>query len=179
MKAFAILLLAALATASPAPAAKSKPTVYLIRHGEKPADPKANGLSDQGKKRAQCLRTVFGAKSQYNIGYLMAETPSANGEHTRPRDTILPLAGDLGLNIDVSCGGKDPECVKKAVHKFEGPGNILICWKHTQLNNIAEALGAKKVDQWSDSVYDLIWTDPSPYSKIVDITSEECPGLDV
>jgi hypothetical protein len=32
-------------------------------------------LSAQGQERAQCLRTVFGASSQYNIGYIMAEKP--------------------------------------------------------------------------------------------------------
>lgn len=44
-------------------------TVYLIRHGEKPADG-SNGLSAQGEDRAQCLRNVFGSGSAYNIGYV-------------------------------------------------------------------------------------------------------------
>ena len=51
----------------------------MIRHGEKP--PKdangddVNGLSVQGMNRAQGLRQVFGASSQYNIGYVLAEHP--------------------------------------------------------------------------------------------------------
>lgn len=53
----------------------AEPTVYLIRHGEKPAS--GNGLSTQGEQRAQCLRTVFGAKSQYQIGHIMAQTPKS------------------------------------------------------------------------------------------------------
>jgi len=52
-------------------------TVYLIRHGEKPADG-SNGLTAQGMQRAQCLRTVFGASSQYNIGYIIAEQPKSS-----------------------------------------------------------------------------------------------------
>lgn len=52
----------------------AEPTVYLIRHGEKPADD-GIGLSPEGEQRAQCLRTVFGAASQYNIGYILAQTP--------------------------------------------------------------------------------------------------------
>lgn len=48
------------------------PTVYLIRHGEKPSDGSA-GLAQDGEKRAQCLRKVFGASSDYNIGYIMAQ----------------------------------------------------------------------------------------------------------
>lgn len=75
MRLSSILVLAGLAAAS-------KPTVYFIRHGEKPSDG-GDGLSDQGKQRAQCLRNVFGASSKYNIGYIMAETPSS-GKHFSP-----------------------------------------------------------------------------------------------
>jgi hypothetical protein len=53
--------------------AAAQPTVYLIRHGEKPDDDDQVGLSTKGLKRAQCLRTVFGAGSGYNIGYIMAQ----------------------------------------------------------------------------------------------------------
>lgn len=55
-------------------AVSAQNTVYLIRHGEKPADG-GNGLSAQGMERAQCLRNVFGASSGYNIGYIIAEQP--------------------------------------------------------------------------------------------------------
>lgn len=51
------------------------PTVYLIRHGEKPDS--GDGLNAQGEQRAQCLRNVFGASSGYNIGHIMAQTPQS------------------------------------------------------------------------------------------------------
>ena len=51
-------------------------TVYLIRHGEKPSDG-GDGLSTQGQQRSQCLRSVFGSSSQYDIGYIMAQTPKS------------------------------------------------------------------------------------------------------
>lgn len=47
-------------------------TVFLIRHGEKPADPDDNGLAPAGFKRAQCLREAFGVGSGYDIGHIMA-----------------------------------------------------------------------------------------------------------
>lgn len=59
--------------------ASAQSTVYLIRHGEKPADG-GNGLSAQGMNRAQCLRNVFGSSSGYDIGYIMAETPKSSKE---------------------------------------------------------------------------------------------------
>ena len=52
--------------------AAHKPTVYLIRHGEKPSDG-GTGLDADGEKRARCLRKVFGASSEYKIGYIMAQ----------------------------------------------------------------------------------------------------------
>jgi hypothetical protein len=53
--------------------ALADPTVYLIRHGEKPDE--GNGLSEKGEQRAQCLRSIFGGASQYNIDYIIAQTP--------------------------------------------------------------------------------------------------------
>ncbi|KAI5457930.1 hypothetical protein BGZ63DRAFT_363322 [Mariannaea sp. PMI_226] len=157
--------------------AAAKPTVFLIRHGEKPADGGV-GLSVQGEERAQCLRTVFGPGSGYNIGYVMAQAYKSDGSRDRPYLTVLPVATDLGLKVDVSCDRDDESCVKKVVNGYKGSGNILLCWEHDELNNIAEELGAKDVDNYPDDSYDLIWTDPSPYSKIVSVTSENCPGLD-
>ncbi|KAF8863023.1 hypothetical protein BDZ45DRAFT_766552 [Acephala macrosclerotiorum] len=81
-------------------------TVYLIRHGEKPADG-SNGLTAQGQQRAQCLRIVFGASSSYGIGYIIAEQPKASGARTRPLMTVQPLANDLDLTADTSCDRDD------------------------------------------------------------------------
>lgn len=65
-----LLPLAVLATL-----AVADPTVYLIRHGEKPDS--GNGLSSQGEERAQCLVNVFSASSSYDIGYILAEQPKS------------------------------------------------------------------------------------------------------
>lgn len=75
---FALLSIVALAVADP--------TVYLIRHGEKPSDG-GNGLSAQGMQRAQCLRNVFGASSGYDIGYIMAQDYKS-GEITLVRSCV-------------------------------------------------------------------------------------------
>ncbi|KAG9234018.1 putative phosphoglycerate mutase family protein [Amylocarpus encephaloides] len=155
-------------------------TVYFIRHGEKPADG-GNGLNAQGVQRSQCLRTVFGASSPYNIGKIMAQTPKSNGKRTRPLMTVQPVATDLGLSVDISCDRDDPECVAKAVKAFDATGstkNILICWEHDNLSNLAEALGMKRPPTYPDESFNLIWTDPVPYTNIIFVTSENCPGLD-
>ncbi|KAH1376872.1 hypothetical protein KXW57_007079 [Aspergillus fumigatus] len=173
MPAKPILALALIAAVSAA-----KPTVYLIRHGEKPSDG-GNGLSAQGLERAQCIRNVFGSASSYNIGYIMAQTPKQNGKRARPYETVEPLAEDLGLTVDTSCDRDDPKCVRDVVEGYTGSGNILICWEHDALTEIVDKLGDDDAPSYPDDRFDLIWTDPYPYSEITAQTSEQCPGLDV
>ncbi|KAJ6153632.1 hypothetical protein N7470_006591 [Penicillium chermesinum] len=167
-KALPLALLAALAVADP--------TVYLIRHGEKPDS--GNGLSSQGEERAQCLVNVFGASSSYDIGYILAEKPESNGKRARPYDTVEPLAQSLGLTVDTSCSKTDAKCVAKAVKKYSGSGNVLICWEHGELTDIAEALGDKNPPTYDSNSFNIIWTMPPPYSEVTSQTSEDCPGLD-
>ncbi|CZS97722.1 related to phosphoglycerate mutase family protein [Rhynchosporium agropyri] len=127
----------------------SAKTVYLIRHGEKPADG-GNGLTIQGMQRAQCLRSVFGALSQYNIGYIIAQQPKASGKRTRPLMTVQPIANDLGLTVDTSCDRDDADCVAILVDNYSGTGNILLCWEHDNLSLIAEAMGDKSPPTYPD-----------------------------
>ncbi|KAF7715476.1 Uncharacterized protein PECH_007095 [Penicillium ucsense] len=165
-----------LATLALANVAIASPTVYLIRHGEKPSS--GDGLNAQGMQRAQCLREVFGATSQYNIGHIMAQTPKSNGKRQRPYDTVKPLAADLGLSVDLSCGRDDPGCVKNVVDSYTGPGNILICWEHHALTDIVSELGDSNAPDYPDDSFNIIWSDPAPYYAITAQTSENCPGLD-
>ncbi|PNP43333.1 hypothetical protein TGAMA5MH_04790 [Trichoderma gamsii] len=169
MKAAVVLLAgAALASAQ---------TVYFIRHGEKPSDDSDPNLSAQGQQRAQCLRTVFGASSQYNIGYIIAEKPK-DDSRLRPLNTVTPLAQDLGLTVDTSCGKTKSDCVADLVSDYKGSGNILICWEHSELTNIADAMGIDKPPTYPDDSFNLIWTSPAPHTAVTSITSENCPGLD-
>lgn len=95
--------------------------------------------------------------------------------------TVQPLAADLGLTVDTSCDRDDSDCVAKAVNAYgAGKKNVLICWEHGELTDIVHSLGAKKKNSpdYPDGSYNIIWTDPNPFTKIVSMTSEDCPGLD-
>ncbi|KAF3020348.1 hypothetical protein E8E15_002422 [Penicillium rubens] len=151
----------------------------MIRHGEKPRDPKDHGLASDGIKRAQCLRHVFGQESEYNIGYIMAPHVKKNGAHGRAFETVLPLAKDLRLTVDTHCKRTKARCVAKTIRSYDGPGNILIAWRHSTMGEIEKELGALEPIEYPDGRFDLIWTDPWPYGNITSIRSEECPGLDV
>ncbi|RYP61873.1 hypothetical protein DL769_007526 [Monosporascus sp. CRB-8-3] len=116
MSTIALLALASLASA--------KPTVYRVRHGEKPEDGK--GVNEEGEQRAQCLKTVFGTGSEYDITHIMAQTPKSNGKRKWPYDTVKPLADDLGLTMNISCDRNDSKCVAGFVNSYTADGNILI-----------------------------------------------------
>lgn len=75
-----------------------------------------------------------------------------DGKRARPYDTVEPLAKDLGLTVDTSCDRDDPDCVKDVVYGYDGKGlaNILICWEHDALTDIAEALGVKDAPSYPD-----------------------------
>jgi hypothetical protein len=83
-----MLLLQSLLGLSVATLALAESTVYLVRHGEKPADG-GNGLNAQGVQRSQCLRNVFGSSSGYDIGYILAQTPKKS-ECRHTSDISLP-----------------------------------------------------------------------------------------
>ncbi|CAG8950981.1 hypothetical protein HYFRA_00006378 [Hymenoscyphus fraxineus] len=156
------------------------PTVYLIRHGEKPADGD-DGLNIKGEQRAQCLREVFGIDSGYDIGKIIVQKPKKSGKRARPFLTVLPLSKDLQLDIDTRCDRDDEDCVASLVSDFKASGssgNILICWEHKALTDIAQALGNKNPPEYPKESFDLIWSDPYPYTHITSSVSEKCEGLD-
>ena len=64
-----------------------------------------------------------------------------DGEHGRSLFTVQPLARDLGLTVDTHCKRGKVKCVVDAIHSYEGPGNILISWRHGPMGKIVEELG--------------------------------------
>jgi hypothetical protein len=78
--------------------AKHRPTVYLIRHGEKPADKNDHRLNLDGEMRAQCLRHVFGQGSEYDIEYIMAP-------HMRKGESEGPLEKPCRLLVTIKFSG--------------------------------------------------------------------------
>ncbi|KIW18877.1 hypothetical protein PV08_03166 [Exophiala spinifera] len=160
------------------------PTIYLIRHGEKP--PKSpngddeDGLSALGLSRAQALVNVFSRESKYNIGYIIAQHPKKDGSQNRPYLTVSPLAESLKPHVDFNheIHRDDADKVAQAALGYTGTGNVLICWEHHHLTDIASAIGVVDAPAYPDDRYDVIWTLESPYDKISSVTSEHCQGLD-
>ncbi|PWY76445.1 SURF6-domain-containing protein [Aspergillus sclerotioniger CBS 115572] len=135
----------------------SPPTVYLIRHGEKPPDPEDSGLNADGFRRAECLRDVFGLTSPYSIGHVMAPKINSQGQHRRSYETVLPVATDLSLIVDTSCKRNRVGCVAQRIREFKGTGNILISWRHSRMREIVQALGFDDPPEYPDERCMWMW----------------------
>lgn len=67
--------------------------------------------------------------------------------------TVLPLAHSLNLetednSFDIRFKRGKSEKVAEAVHNFQGPGNILICWEHKALTDLATAIGVVNAPEY-------------------------------
>lgn len=80
-----------------------------------------------------------------------ADSMSVDGTRDRPYETVEPLAQELGLTVDTSCSKTDSKCVKDAVNDYDGSGNILICWEHGELTDIAAELGDDNAPDYPDN----------------------------
>ncbi|WWC70415.1 uncharacterized protein I206_104366 [Kwoniella pini CBS 10737] len=139
-----------------------------------------NGLSEKGKERAQYIRTLFGNNSEYDFGLIFAAPWDADQKDTeRTYATVAPLAKDLNLTVNIECANSEKSCIVEAIEEFAAKSDkdILISWKHFELNKIAQALGAKNARSiYPDERNDVIWIMRD--GQIVEKRSMHCPKLD-
>jgi hypothetical protein len=118
--------------------------ILMIRHAEKPHS--GTGLTVAGQERAQAYVIYFQNyllnSNLVKFDYLFAAADSS--ESQRPRLTIEPLATAIGLNINDKHKDKDYQKVADDIlqnSKYD-QANILICWHHGEILDLAAALGA-------------------------------------
>ena len=118
--------------------------ILMIRHAEKPDS--GTGLSVIGQERAQAYVIYF---QNYLLGsnivkwdYLFAAANSDDSH--RPCLTIQPLAIALGLNIISDYKDTDYQNLANDIlrNSMYDQSNILVCWHHSQILDLAAALGA-------------------------------------
>jgi broad specificity phosphatase PhoE len=116
----------------------------VIRHGEKPDDSNpgvdAQGNEDDssltqiGWNRAHRLVDLFDpAQGPPRPGLarpkaIYAAGANDNGEGARTRETVKPLADQLGVPVNASFGKGDEEALVE--HVISQPGPTLISWQH-------------------------------------------------
>ena len=120
-------------------------TILIIRHGEKP--PTGDVLTIAGQARAQAYITFFQNykinSEILKINHLFAAASSQTSR--RPFLTIEPISKAIGLEINSNYDDKDPDPLVKLFQSdsnFEN-SNILICWRHSGMIELADALGVE------------------------------------
>ena len=129
-------------------------TVVIIRHGEKPLN--NHNLSCKGQNRALQLPDVLNKKfSKFDYAFV----PSlGNGEHTshvRMFQTVAPLAIKNQMEINTNFKGKDHDGIAKSILSIKG--TVLLVWKHSKIQLIAQNLGVKNPPKWNSQDFDGIW----------------------
>jgi hypothetical protein len=139
--------------------------ILLVRHGEKPDDKTEIGLSVAGQERALAYTIYFqnlvldDKPLQFNYLFASHQSPHSN----RPFLTLQPLAAQLKLPIDARFqANEDPTTGLAALVNYLltkphfDHSNLLVCWHHEQLLEMATGLGALPhtlPQQWPDEVF--------------------------
>jgi broad specificity phosphatase PhoE len=157
--------------------------IYLIRHGEKPADPPSTpppfgidvqGVQDgssllpRGWQRSGALTDLFDpATGPLQAGLqtpatLLSPSYGDPGKTTAHRtyQTIQGLSERLGIAIASDFAeGQEPQLAANVVST--GSGIVLICWEHDHIPALATALptvsGTSIPQAWPGDRFDLIW----------------------
>lgn len=136
--------------------------VMIIRHAEKPSG--GDSLSIKGKERAAALAPYFTETAEF-LTYgppvdIYAMASSKEDSSQRPIETVQPLADALKLTIKNSYVINDYKKMVadiKANSLYTGK-NVLICWEHKEIPEIARAFGALQTPaRWQSEVFDRVW----------------------
>ncbi|HEY4441702.1 MAG TPA: hypothetical protein VGN14_14680 [Candidatus Elarobacter sp.] len=145
--------------------------ILIIRHGEKPppsgpppegvkedGSPHAHSLIVRGWQRAGALAHLFAADGMRPNAILSPPAEGEGSDHSRPYETITPLAARLAITPDHSHKLDEEDALVAAVLRLQG--RVLICWEHNRITRIATALAAHPETipaHWPDDRFDLIW----------------------
>jgi hypothetical protein len=160
-----ILLCFVVPTQKPAHSPAPRPAqIILIRHADKPADPKDPHLSPAGVERAERLVsfvTTDPAMTRFGLPvavFATRTTKDDNGQRTQ--ETVAPLAKVLELPVQTPFLGKDYAALAQLIlaDPVYAGKTILICWNHEEIPELAAALGVTpEPPKWKRSAYDLVY----------------------
>lgn len=149
--------------------------IMLIRHAEKP-DNNADGVTAAGKKddeelivrgwqRSGALVRLFAPRdgkfadphlARPNTIFAAAVGKKSNS--LRPQHTVLELATELKLALDLRFAEGDEADLVKAVPAAAAP--VLICWHHDEIPAIVNAIVGNSTtcpQKWHRARFDLVW----------------------
>ena len=132
--------------------------ILLLRHAEKPDDPKSPDLAPAGMVRAerlaQYIPATFG-RPDFVFAAAVAK------DSVRSYLTMRPLCDALAVPLDASLKGKKYKdlATKLLSDTAYADCMVVICWSHNELPELADDLNARQgdyPDPWDSSVFNLI-----------------------
>jgi len=134
------------------------PTIYILRHAEKPIDQRDSFLSIAGFSRAEALVDWF----RTNIGvpdYIFAAQPNKNSQ--RPYQTVMPLASAFDKLIDMRYENAEYDKLATLICHSPVYENkiVVVCWHHGRIPHLMHELGAKSSEYpkpWNSETFDLV-----------------------
>jgi hypothetical protein len=148
----------------------------VIRHAEKPATsdtsagidlsgkPDGHSLTRQGWTRAAYLAGLFSPDGAAPArlprpSVIYASGPGkGDGEGTRSRETVGPLAAEIGIPVNTSFSRGQEAALAAQAARQAGP--TLICWQHESIPAIGAAFTPTSPPPptvWPDERYDVVW----------------------
>jgi phosphohistidine phosphatase SixA len=134
-------------------------SLFLMRHAERPEDPKDPDLAAAGveraKRLAQWLPSIMGAAPQFIFA-------TAISKHSaRPYETVKPLSKATGVPIRATFADQDYAALAEEVTTDPACDDavIVVCWHHGHIPPLARALGAPAgscPDPWPEATFDLV-----------------------
>jgi len=146
--------------------------IILLRHAEKPDEKENSHLSLQGRERAMALAPFLAGTPELTKSgppnALFAAKPTARDHSRRAFETLTPASEQWKITLQTPFGAQDYEALAKLLlqdAELRGK-NVVVCWPHEFLANIAAALGVKpRPSDWKGSVYDRVWLISFPHGK--------------
>ena len=135
--------------------------ILLIRHAEKERG--GAHLSARGYARAEALVNYFceqpGESELGPPAAIYAAAPKRAGRSVRPFETVAPLAGRLGVPVDLRFNKDQTSELAASLRRDRGlrGRTVLISWTHGSLPALARALGAKAPKRWKYTIFDRTW----------------------
>jgi hypothetical protein len=163
---------------------KGPSRVVIFRHAEKPVFDEQNGLTPRGKLRAELLSDLLIKKYPHMKAVYAAGTGPGDLSQ-RKIQTVTPLIIKVLLYINpgfaINTVHLRDEVKEVAKEVLTNPSfqsqTILICWTHTYIPHLADALGANNVPIfWPEDRFDLIWEIDVHNHRLIQIPQLLFPG---
>ena len=128
--------------------------VVIIRHGEKPST--GDNLCPKGLDRANLLPAVLDKViSVPDYTYIPQVNTGKTTRSIRMLETITPFA--VAHNLTLNSNFKNEDVKKAAADVLQKKGVVLMVWEHSNIPDLAKALGVTGKLKWKDDDYDSIW----------------------